>query len=108
MPELRCKPGQMALIVRASRGEPCSALRVGVPVTVVRLHEARSLHDHFIEGMEGPMWALDEPLRCPHGNANCPGIDRMPDRCLRPFDPESKPEPVQADQPVNVDAPAPT
>lgn len=106
MPELRCKPGQMALIVQASACEPCSALRVGVPVTVVRLVEARTLMEHFSEGAEGPSWALAEPVRCPHGHADCDGIKSMPDRCLRPFDPESAPEPAQvdADKPVDVTA----
>ena len=93
MPELRCRPGQMAMIVQASVCEPCSALRVGVPVTVVSVVQARSLMEHFRDGAEGPSWLLAEPLRCPHGRAGCGGIEVMPDRCLRPFDPDSKPEP---------------
>jgi hypothetical protein len=87
----------MALIVRASRKEPCSLLRVGVPVTVAALVTPSTLGEHFHEGAEGPVWMLAEPLRCPHGRSNCPGIDRYPDACLRPFDPESEPEPAAED-----------
>lgn len=97
MPELRCKPGQMAMIVQASRMEPCSLLRVGVPVTVSHLVKPSTLDEHLHEGAEGPVWMLAEPLRCPHGRSYCPGIAEMPDRCLRPFDPESKPEPGAED-----------
>ena len=108
MPELRCKPGQMAMIVQASRMEPCSLLRVGVPVTVASLVQPSTPGEPFREGAEGPVWMLAEPLRCPHGRSYCPGIDRYPDACLRPFDPESKPEPVAEDvgstKPVDVTA----
>lgn len=94
---MNCKPGQMALIKRASVMEPCSALRVGVPVTVVSIALPNSLRDLAAEQIEGPAWTLAEPLRCPHGQAGCDGIRRMPDSCLRPFDPESAPEPVAED-----------
>lgn len=102
MPDLRCKPGQMAMIVHASRCAPCSALRVGVPVTVVQLVQPRTLAEHIQAGLEGPVWMLAEPVRCPQGVAGCQGIERMPDACLRPFDPESAPEPAQADKPVDA------
>lgn len=38
------------------------------------------------------------------GRSYCPGIDRYPDACLRPFDPESAPEPVAEGAPVSTDA----
>lgn len=98
---MNCKPGQMAMIVRASRMEPCSLLRVGVPVTVSALVTPHSLMEHISEGAEGPVWMLAEPLRCPHGRSYCPGIDRMPDACLRPFDPDSRPEP-EAEELVTI------
>lgn len=90
---MRCKPGQMAMIVQASRMEPCSLLRVGVPVTVSHIVVPSGLASLMQEATEGPVWMLAEPLRCPHGRSYCLGVDRMPDKCLRPFDPDSKPEP---------------
>lgn len=90
---MNCKPGQMAMIVRASVMETCSALRQGVPVKVSHIVTPVDFVQAVREAFEGPVWMLAEPLRCPHGRANCPGIDRMPDACLRPFDPESDPEP---------------
>lgn len=104
---MNCKPGQMAFIKAASRMEPCSAMRVGVPVRVSHIVTPVDFFQAVREAFEGPVWMLAEPLRCPHGQANCPGIDRMPDACLRPFDPESDPEPeaVQDERLLTVDAP---
>lgn len=94
MPELRCKPGQTALIVRPSKCEPCSTRMVGVPVRVSFVISPITVMAALQEELEGPVWWLAEPLHCPGRLAGCEGITRMPDACLRPFDPESSPEPV--------------
>jgi hypothetical protein len=76
----------------------------GLPTTVSHIAGVNNLGDLVREAAEGPLWMLAEPFRCPMGQAGCTGIDRMPDACLRPFDPQSKPEPVQADKPVDATA----
>ena len=90
---MNCKPGQMAMIVRASACEPCSARKLGLPTTVSHLSTAVNRADVIQEVLEGPVWVLAEPLPCPFGISGCLGIAKLPDACLRPFDPESEPVP---------------
>lgn len=89
---LRCKPNQLVMIVKASAVHPCSARYVGCPAHVTQLQPLDGLVPLLAEALEGPTWVFKEALRCPHGDATCRGVDRMPDSCLRPFDPESEPE----------------
>ena len=101
---MNCKPGQVAMIVRASKCEPCSARLVGVPVKVAFVVEPITLMAALQQELEGPVWSLAEPMHCPGRAAGCEGVDRYPDACLRPFDPESAPEPVAVDTPVSTEA----
>lgn len=98
---MNCKPNQMEMVIHASKCEPCSARVLGLP-TIVAHVAPPALQEVF----EGPVWVLAEPFQCPFRRAGCGGIDRMPDACLRPFDPESVPEPaaadIQAGAPVEV------
>ena len=93
---MRCKPGQLATIVRAAFAQPCTRSCVGVPVRVVAL-DAPSYFD-----FDGPAWLLENPVHCPSKTAGCRGIVSMPDACLLPFDPASEPEA----EPVDTAAPA--
>lgn len=94
---MNCKPGQMAMVVRASVCKPCSTKVTGLPTKVSHVITPLTGAAALQESIEGPVWLLAEPFRCPFGRAWCDGVDRMPDACLRPFDPESKPEPVAED-----------
>lgn len=78
---MNCKPGQMAMIVRRSRFGSCSDHKIGRPVVVASL-----LHSPRVELSEGPIWLLEEPVGpCPHGVMGCPGVEAVPDLCLRPM-----------------------
>lgn len=105
MPELRCKPGQLVMVVRPAMCEPCSARVVGLPTVVAALTQPGDPdHAYMQTRLEGPVWRLAQPFRCPTEQAGCGGLECMPDACLRPFDPESTPEPEQVDKPVDVTA----
>ena len=103
---MNCKPGQRALVIHATPFDPCSHKIVGCPTKVEYLAEPSGLLEAVMQGFEGPVWKLEEPFRCPSGDATCLGIRFLPDRCLRPFDPDSMPEPEVADvecgKPVEV------
>lgn len=96
---MNCKPGQRALIVRTSPVDPCVAHRIGCPVTVDKLYAPQTLLGIAIEALTGPAWIVSDPPSCPHGNASCPGLDVIPDTCLRPFD-DAADLVVQAEQRV--------
>jgi hypothetical protein len=99
---MNCKPGQMAMVMRASVCKPCSAKVQGLPTKVSHVITPISVMAVLQEQIEGPVWLLAEPFRCPFNVDGCTGVDRMPDQCLRPFDPESEPEPAAEDTPVGV------
>ena len=94
---MNCKPTQLVMVMRASVCKPRSTKVTGLPTRVSHVITPLTGAAALQEVIEGPVWMLAEPLRCPHGRSYCPGIDRYPDACLRPFDPESAPEPVAED-----------
>lgn len=79
------------MVKRASTCQPCSVRVQGLPTKVSRIVTPFTLGEFMQEQMEGPIWELAEPFRCPWGRAGCSGIERLPDACLQPFDPESEP-----------------
>ncbi|GAP37359.1 hypothetical protein ABXN37_19740 [Piscinibacter sakaiensis] len=89
MSGLNCRPGQRAMIVRGCQFHRCVAQRIGCPVTVSRIVTPASLLGHVMEAVDGPTWELAEAVSCPSGE--CRGLFLVPDRCLRPFDPDSEP-----------------
>lgn len=106
---LRCKPGSLATVIGHSQVYPCAAKCHGVPVRVTNLQVIVTRQQAILEQLDGPVWMLESPMHCPFHSAGCIGIDRMPDRCLRPFDPgsevdgepEDKAEPVDTKPPVS-------
>lgn len=102
MSGLRCKPGQMATIVREARTDLCVGMRLGCPVKVLRLYQDRTLAGLLCETIDGPAWEVEHPPSCPLGQ--CTGLEVIPDRCLRPFDEGS--EPAADDKPVEIERPA--
>ena len=103
MPDLRCKPGQTAMIVRPSMCEPCSVRMVGLPTVVAALTKPGDPgYSYVMDRLEGPVWRLAQPMRCPMAVAGCGGMEVYPDQHLRPFDPESEPEPAAEDAPVRA------
>lgn len=90
---MNCKPGQMATIVRAACIHKCVAERIGCPVKVKRLVEPTGLMSAVMILTEGPIWEIETPLSCPNPQPCEYGIFMVPDECLKPFEPESMPEP---------------
>lgn len=81
------------MVVRPCRVHQCGSRLMGSAVDITEL--AVPLHplEVLLEVAEGPAWLLKEHHACPQGVPGCPGLDRMPDRCLMPFSPGSKLEP---------------
>lgn len=99
---MNCKPHQMAMLVKPSIVDKCASACLGVPVKVSELQTPANLMQVLREVVEGPIWMLAQPIHCPHRDAACEGIDRLPDACLRPFDAGSQPEAELADTPLQV------
>lgn len=100
---MNCTPGAKVWVRRTSRCEPCSALLLGVPAQVSHLQMPQTMFHLLREQLEGPVWMLQEPFRCPRSEAGCPGIDRLPDACLQPFDPESAPGEEEAPEALGME-----
>lgn len=98
--KLNCKPQQLAWVKRPSACEPCSAKLLGLPTKVSHVITPLTMGAAIRELLEGPVWMLAEPFRCPLGAADCSGVDRLPDACLQPFDPASEPGAEVQDVPV--------
>lgn len=99
---MNCKPNQRVLVVRGCRMEPCAALALGLPTKTANLHQVDNMIDALRDLYDGPSWNLAEPLHCPRRRSGCPGIEHLPDKCLRPFDPESEPAQDEADTGVDI------
>ena len=88
---MNCKPHSIVMMVKPAQFEPCANRALGAPVSITLLAAPQSFSDLLRDATEGPCWLLKEPIRCPHGEPMCMGVMVLPDRCLRPFDPDSAP-----------------
>jgi hypothetical protein len=85
---LRCREGDLALIVRSR--SPERAWGIGRVVRVVRLVPPEVYPD------EGPAWMVSAPIIGPSGEA----FDHVLDACLRPIRPDAEPVDVPAEEGV--------
>jgi hypothetical protein len=88
---LNCTPNSLALVVRPACTHDCVAKLIGCPVQLGERYHPEGLLSALLEHAEGPMWQLRETHRCPIGLPACKGLSTMPDRCLRPMDPDTEP-----------------
>lgn len=88
---MNCRPNSRVLVVRPCIAHVCGSRLLGCPVDIGELAQPGTLFDAIAEVVEGPMWLLKQAHACPSGSPSCAGLDRLPDRCLRPFDPDAEP-----------------